>query len=186
LKKLFSLMAKKEAIILIAIVLVIAIYVIFFKPNPIIRVNLNKLRGTNPDSILAFEAPSEVDGVGKSFIVKINMDTKDNFINAVQSYLYFDPQVLEVISTKTSQSFCKFYPENLYDNDLGYIKLSCGSPYPGFNGQNTIQEIEFSAKTINKTSIYLSGESMILANDGSGTNLLSDLPLAEINIKAGL
>lgn len=186
LKKISKILKRKEFVFLAIIFLVVLVYILFFKPNPKIRLNYNKILGTAPSSALYIDGPDEVDGTGKSFSVKIQLDTKDNFVNAVQSYLIFDNNVLEVVKTDTTNSFCRFYPENIYSNTGSFVKLSCGAPYPGFRGTNTIQIIEFYAKAIKETEIFFSGESMVLANDGKGTNLLTDLPIKKIKIKAGL
>lgn len=185
-QKLINIIKRKEFIIAALIIVVFLVYILFFKPNPLLRLDTNKLRGVKAESALSIDAPGEVSSVGKTITVKIMLDTMGNSVNAVQSYLQFDPKVLEITKSDTEQSFCKFYPENNYDNDKGLVKLSCGSPYPGFRGQNTLQEIEFITKAIKTTTISLTDKSMVLANDGKGTNLLKDLPSAEIKIKAGL
>ena len=170
----------------IVIVVILIVYILFFKPNPLIRLNISSIRAEKNESALSIQAPSEVGGVGRKFIVKINVDTMGNSINAVQSYLKFDPKSLQISTTSTTNSFCKFYPENNYSNTDGIVKLSCGTPYPGFRGTDTIQEIEFISKAINTTNIYLNDQSMVLANDGKGTNLLRQFPKETIKIKAGI
>lgn len=163
------------------------VYVLFFKPNPLIRVNINKLQAKSEEgSALTIQAPSEVSGVGKKFTATIEVDTKGYTVNAVQSYLEFDPHVLEITKTSTDQSFCKFYPENNYNNDKGILRLACGTPYPGFSGKSQVLSIEFISKAIRPTEIKFTKDSMVLANDGKGTNLLSKLETAKIQIKAGL
>jgi hypothetical protein len=164
---------------------IVLVYIYFFKPDPIFRVNINNLSKANP-SVLKIEAPASISGVGKTFTVKIVLDTSGQYINAVQSHIEFDPRVLEVVNTQTEQSFCKFYPENNFSNDKGNIKLACGTPYPGFKGQNTLQTIEFLAKAISQTELRLTKDSMVLANDGKGTNLIKDYDTALIEVKAGL
>lgn len=184
--KIIALLKKKE-VFLPAIAIVLALsYAMFFKPNPWVRVNINKLQASSSESALSIEAPGEVDGVGQKFKVTIKLDTMGNSVNAAQSYLQFDPKVLEIVSSNTEKSFCKFYPENNYSNDKGLVKLSCGSPYPGFRGKNILQELEFTAKAIQSTSLKITDNSMILANDGKGTNLIKEYPVANIKIKAGL
>ena len=164
----------------------ILIYVGFLKPSPLIRLNLNKIKAEGGSSALTLDTPTQVNGVGKMFTVKVSLDTKGYFVNAVQSYVQFDPNVLEVETTDTRESFCKFYPENSYSNEKGLIKVSCGSPYPGFNGKNDVVIIQFLPKAIKDTQIALTKDSMVLANDGKGTNLLHDFDNKEIRIKAGL
>lgn len=177
---------RREFYLAVIVIAAILVYAIFFKPNPWVRVNTNRLLAAQPESALTLEAPEEVDGVGQKFMVRINVDTLGNSINAVQSYLTFDPNILEITSSNTGKSFCKFYPENNYDNNKGLVKLACGAPYPGFRGKNILEELEFNAKAIQTTTIKLTSDSMVLANDGKGTNLLQSYPEANIKIKAGL
>ncbi len=177
----------KKFVIFAAIILsMIIIYLVFFKPNPIARVNWNKIEAKKGNSVLNLDAPSEVGSVGKVFTVSVKLDTQGSWINAVQSYLEFDPRVLEVVTTSTAESFCKFYPENTYDNNKGVIRLSCGTPYPGFRGQDTVETIQFLTKAIKTTDIKINNQSLVLANDGKGTNLLKDFDTISVRVKAGL
>jgi hypothetical protein len=176
----------KKQFLLILIALAIIVYTLLFKPDPPIRVNWNKVTPGKGDAVLSVIVPEEVNGVGKKFRADIMLDTNKNFINAVKSYIEFDPRVLKIESIDTSKSFCKFYPENSHSNEKGIIKLQCGTPYPGFRGINTIQTIYFTSQAIRVTDIKVSDESLILANDGKGTNLIKDYPTVSIRIKAGL
>ncbi len=176
----------KKQFLLVLILAGIIIYALFFKPNPKVRVDWNKTQVNKSNSTLTIEAPTEISGVGKTFKAKIIVDTHNYYINAAQSYIEFDPRVLQVIKNDTTESFCKFYPENSYSNEKGLIKLACGTPYPGFKGKNTMQTIEFLTKAIKTTDLKVSKQSMVLANDGKGTNLLKDLDTVSIKIKAGI
>ncbi len=176
---------RKIGILAISVTAII-FYGLFLKPSPPVRVNLERFHVGAKDTALSLSAPEEIDGVGKRFSMKVELDTKGHFINAVQSSIEYDPRVLEVVSTNTEKSFCKFYPENTFDNTKGKINLSCGSPYPGFRGKNTVQTIEFLAKAIKTTEIKIGSDSMVLANDGKGTNLLDSFEQTTVKIKATL
>lgn len=176
----------KKQFLLILVVLAIIFYALFFKPNPPVRVNWNKVTPNKGDATLSIITPQEINGVGRTFRVDIAIDSHNNFINAVQSYIKYDPRVLQVVKTDTSKSFCKFYPENTYSEDKGIIKLQCGTPYPGFRGKNTIESIKFLTKAIKTTDLEVMNDSMILANDGKATNLIKDFPKTSVRIKAGL
>lgn len=173
-------------IALAVILIVVLLYILFFKPSPVVRVNLDKIQPIKGDSVLTLDAPTEVGGVGKKFKMTIELDSKGHVINSVQAHIKFDPRVLEIVSTNTENSFCKYYIENNYDNAKGEIKLACGTPYPGFRGQNSVETIEFLAKAIKTTDIIMEKESMVLANDGKGTNVLKELSNIKVNVKAGL
>ena len=185
-QKLKNIIKRREFYLAIIIIMVLVVYILFFKPNPILRIDTNKLLAAKSESALSLEAPEEVEGVGQKFVVRVNLDTMGNSVNAVQSYLEFDSKILEIVTADTAKSFCKFYPENSFDNSKGLVKLSCGAPYPGFRGKTIMQEIEFTAKAIKTTTIRISQDSMVLANDGKGTDLLRTFPEASIRIKASL
>jgi hypothetical protein len=184
LDKFNNLKNKGEYLLAIFVLVVAAVFVLFYKPNPVIKVNWNKVGVGKGSSVISLAVPDSVSGVGKKFIVEVVLDTKGSTVNAVQSYIEFDPRVLEVVKTETKDSFCKFYPENNFSNDTGLIKLSCGAPYPGFKGKNTIQSVEFMTKSFRNTKIEVIEGSLVLANDGKGTNLLTEYDRAEIMIKA--
>lgn len=182
--KLNNLKNKGEYLLAIFVLMVAGVFVLFYKPNPVVKVNWNKVGVGKGSSVISLEAPDSISGVGKKFIVEVVLDTKGSTVNAIQSYIEFDPRVLDVVKTETKDSFCKFYPENNFSNDTGLIKLSCGAPYPGFKGKNTIQGIEFMTKSFRNTKVRVSEESLVLANDGKGTNLLTEFDRADIIIKA--
>lgn len=168
---------------LMALLLILLfIYVGFLKRNPLFRLNLNKINNIKSEAALSIVGPDSVT-VGKEFTISVHVDSKGNYINAVKSYLEFDPDVLQVINENTRSSFCNFYVEKKYDNTKGEIQLSCGSPYPGFKGENAVQEIEFLSKAAHDTEIKISDKSLVLANDGKGTNLLNNFLTKQIKIE---
>ncbi len=77
------------------------------------------------------------------FQMTVDLDTKSNKVNAVGVYLSFDPARLQLLQLDSQQSFCQFYPEKKFDNQLGLISLACGSPHPGVTGKNTLLVLEF-------------------------------------------
>ena len=186
LEKIKSKITRKQIIIFVSILLVILLYCLFWKPNPIIRLNLNKFRGSDAKAVLYIDAPTEVSNAGKTLSVKIMLDTKGNSVNAVQSILKYDNETLEIVSTNTKDSFCTYYPENSYNNEIGEVRLSCGTPYPGFKGTNTLEIIEFLTKATKTTKLEIDNKSMVLANDGKGTNLLKEFDIFSIKIKPTL
>jgi len=184
LKKKSQILGKKTIILSVAIAGIVIGYFAFLKPSSQVKVDWNKFNAFKSPSVLIIEAPSEVSGIGKSAKVSVKLDTRGYIVNAVQANLKFDPKDLEVVSIDSGQSFCKFYPEKKYDNDKGLVKIACGSPYPGFKGESTIVTVEFKTKSFTTTMLSVEKESMVLANDGKGTNLLEDLDSKEIKIKA--
>jgi len=118
--------------------------------------------------------------------VSVRVDSGENKVNVIGIYLHFDPQKLQVINMDTRASFCQFYPEKKFDNHLGTITLSCGSPHPGFSGENTAIVLDFLPIQIGKTQILTDPKSSLLASNGKGTNLLAQFPTLDLTIFTGL
>jgi len=119
---------------------------------------------------------------GSHYKVKVIVNTQNQAVNAVSLYLHFDPNKLELINLDTTQSFCQFYPENRFDNHLGKVSISCGSPNPGFTGESTLAVIDFYTKTLGKTRLSIDSQSQILLNDGKGTNIYPGGLIYDLNI----
>jgi len=107
-------------------------------------------------------------------------------INAVGFYMRYDPQKVRVSEIDTLRSFCQFYPEKKFDNQLGSLSLACGAPHPGVKGKFEIATITFIPTTIGSSSLLIDSRSSLLVSDGKGTNVLQDYPTWEISVRAEL
>lgn len=159
----------------------VAGYLLWSEVNP--DAHKNKILGIKKNKAGSYriEADKSV-SAGSHYKVKVIVNTQKQAVNAVSLYLHFDPNKLEVINLDTTQSFCQFYPENRFDNHLGKISISCGSPSPGFTGENTLVVIDFYAKTLGKTRLSIDSQSQILLNDGKGTNIYPGGLIYDLNI----
>ncbi len=131
------------------------------------------------------EIPERV-SAADPFVIKVIVDTKGKNVNAVGLNLKFATNRLQILNMDTTGSFCEFYPENRYDNQNGLIKISCGLPSPGFNGKGTLAEITFEALSVGIADIEILPDSLILLNDGKGTNILKEYAAEEILVVANL
>ena len=120
--------------------------------------------------------------LNKSFVTNIVMNTNGHSVNATGLQLLYQQDSLRVISIDTTESFCQFYPEKKINDTLGTITLSCGSPNPGFSGENTIIKIEFQPLKVGTTTLTVDSNSKILLNDSKGTNILQEYPQKKINV----
>lgn len=124
--------------------------------------------------------------LGQPFLLSVNLNTNNQKVNAVGLYLSFDPSRLQLTDIDTTKSFCQFYPEKKYDNQMGTVTLACGSPHPGVSGVNQLVTLKFSPQSIGSTAISVSPKSQILSSDGKGSNILRDQPVLNFNILQGL
>lgn len=115
--------------------------------------------------------------LGEIFPMKIEIDNIKNPINAVQADIGFEPQKLEVVDVSTQDSFADIFIQKEINNDGGWVRLTGGLPNPGFYGTHGVfGTVYFTGKTPGLIKIEFLPSSMILANDGKGTNILKDLP----------
>ena len=97
-------------------------------------------------------------------------------INAVQADLSFDPQKLEVVDISTQDSFATIFVQKEINNEVGYSRLTGGLPNPGFFADHgVLGTVFFKGKSPGVVKIEFVPSSMVLANDGRGTNVLKDL-----------
>lgn len=170
---------KKIVISLSSAVIFLAISIWFYisyAPNPTLpTILLPKHAG------FTIEAPEKVN-LNQPFKIKVLVNTNQNTINAVGLNIKYEGEKIKIISLDTTQSFCQFYPEKKFNDDLGQVTLSCGSPSPGFSGENTVVTLEAIPVKIGTTSVIIDKTSKILKSDGKGTNLISEFPQHAINI----
>lgn len=115
--------------------------------------------------------------VAEIFPFPIELERIPTSINAFQADVSFDPQLLEVVDLTTDGTFASFFVQKEYDNEKGYIRLSGGVPNPGYRqASGILGTAYFRGKAPGATQLIYLDTSLVLANDGRGTNLLSDYP----------
>jgi len=123
--------------------------------------------------------------LGEIFPMKIQIKGIKENINVVRTDVQFDPSLLEVVNISTDESFAKIFIQKDINNNLGYARLTGGIPSPGYKDDNgTFGTIYFRSKKPGPVEISFMPTSLVLANDGKGTNVLLDLPKADYIISA--
>lgn len=103
-------------------------------------------------------------------------------VNAVETEIYFDSNQLEIAEINKEKTFCQFFVKE--DTSIsGKIKLSCLAPYPGTKEISNVYTIVFKQKTVGETWLKLSADSLVLANDGYGTNILKEAKEQKISLE---
>jgi len=117
--------------------------------------------------------------LGENFPMKIDVAGIKTPINAIQADITFDPEQVEVIDINTADSFANIFIQKEINNEAGYARLSGGLPNPGFYGDHGIfGTVYFRGKVPGLTQVKFLPSSLVLANDGRGTNILKDLATA--------
>lgn len=159
---------------LILILTLISLPIVYFEYQLITKV-------TTPVQIAQvaqFMIPSKSQHpVGEVFALKIELMNIPSSINVAQADLSFDPSIVEVVDITTEGSFASFFVQKEFDNQKGYLRVSGGVPNPGYRNPSGLLATAY-LKGLKPGAIELKylESSLVLANDGRGTNLLADFP----------
>lgn len=121
---------------------------------------------------------------GQSFPVELRVRTGEMPINAMGFTMKFDPNRIEVQRMTTDKSFCTLFTDNIFDNQRGTVTVSCGRPTPGFTGDSIATRVTFRAKVPGIATISIDeSSSLLLANDGKGSNISKETPKLTLSIQ---
>lgn len=134
---------------------------------------------------LSFSEPAASYSVGQTFSVSVYAGSGDQAMNAASGVISFPWDKLEVVSlSKTGSIFSLWVQEPSFSNSAGTVSFEGIILNPGFTGASgKILTITFRAKTAGTANLSFSSGS-VLANDGTGTNILTGSRVAVVNIGA--
>ncbi len=113
--------------------------------------------------------------VGSNFSVKVKVNSNNQTVNAAEATLSFNPAEISVVSiSKNDSIFSIWTQEPAFSNSTGNIVFSGGTPTPFTGTSGTLITITFKVKISGSTQISFSSGS-VLAADGKGTNILSNM-----------
>jgi len=114
--------------------------------------------------------------LGEIFPMKIEIAGIKTPINTVQADLGFNSERVEVVDISTQDSFANIFIQKEINNEVGYARLAGGLPNPGFfSDHGLFGTVFFKSKEPGVVKIEFLPSSMVLANDGRGTNVLREL-----------
>jgi len=113
----------------------------------------------------------QTSGKEKLFFARILVDPGQP-VNAVGATIQFPPGQTEALEIDKKNSFCEFFPEEAIDNRNGLVRIGCGRPFPGIDRKAIVAEIVFKKKKSGTVGLRLGEDSVVLANDGYGTDVL--------------
>jgi len=140
---------------------------------------------TSYAAILSISPVSSVVSVGSTISLKVDVDSAGTAINTAGATITFPTDLLEVVSVGDSTSIFSLWVQNpAFSNDAGTVTFTGGLPTPGYAGNNgQIISIVFRAKKKGTASVAVTNGS-VLANDGSGTEVLTAKGSAVITINS--
>lgn len=142
------------------------------------------LPSTTYAATLGFSSRNVSVDAGSSFIETIQASSANQALNAISGTLTFPPDLLQVISVEKTNSILSLWiAEPTFSNADGTISFSGIVPNPGYIGSSgRVFSVQFRAKREGVATIVFSPSSQVLANDGSGTDILSGTQSALVTV----
>src|SRR3989344_517465 len=128
---------------------------------------------------LNFSPPSGSYNVGSTFSVNVTVESVGQAMNAVSGVVSFPWDKLEVVSISKQGSILSLWPaEPSFSNSAGTINFEGIVLNPGYTGASgKILTITFRVRNSGTANVSFSSGS-VLANDGTGANILSGMRVA--------
>jgi len=135
---------------------------------------------------LYFSPASGEYATGKAFSVSVYVSSPDQAMNAAAGTISFPPDKLEVVSlSKVGSIISLWVQEPSFSNGSGRVNFEGIVLNPGFTGSaGKIIGLNFRVKSSGAATVAFSSGS-VLANDGQGTNILTNMAKAEFNLVGG-
>lgn len=112
--------------------------------------------------------------VGQTFTVSVGLSTNGAKVNAAEGVLSFNPREMTVVGLAKGAVFSLWTEEPSFSNAAGTVSFSGGSP-SGYSGNGgTVLAITFQTTAAGSPRLAFT-EGSVLAADGRGTNILSDM-----------
>lgn len=120
---------------------------------------------------------------GQTFTVAVQAVPDGDNINAVETSLLYNPEVISVVSvSKEGSAFSLWTTEPTFSNASGVIEFGGGSPTP-FSNTSNLLTVTFRAVSVGSGSLSFQ-ESSVLAADGRGTDVFAEATDGTYNITA--
>ena len=125
---------------------------------------------------LLLSPPTGTFQVGSTFDVGLFLDTQGQAVNLVDANLIFPPDTLQLVSPTLGQSiFSMWTAQPVFDNQKGLVKLSGGMPGGLTVSRGLITTLTFRVKQASSAAVIkFADDSTVMANDGVGTNILTN------------
>lgn len=124
--------------------------------------------------------------IGDQFTVDMQIDSGGTNINAAQATVDFPAGMLRLVSVSKAQSVFNFWvQEPTFSNDAGTMQFIAGTS-SGISG-NALEVLQMTFQTTGAGTAAISlSDPTVTANDGKGTNVLSNVQGASVTISTSV
>ena len=146
---------------------------------------LNKLGIQLEEAKVEFVIPDKQQyKIGEIFPIDLDINSNGVSINAVQADIAFDTDKVEIVKLSLEESFAQIFIQKEINNESGYLRITGGLPSPGYKGdKGHFATVYFQSKKAGIFDIQFLPSSLVLENDGNGTNVLKSYPKTSYLIK---
>jgi len=135
-------------------------------------------------STLSVSPPTGTFNTGDTFTASILLDTQGKTINAVQVFLKFPPDKLQVVSPSTGTSIIDVWTAPpRFNNVTGTLTLEGGIPRGIVTSRGVLTNVVFRVKSIGDAVIKFQTESAVYLHDGLATDDLHQTKNAVYTLK---
>lgn len=117
---------------------------------------------------------------GSTFDLSIILDTKNIAANTIEVELFFPPDKLQLANPSIGKSIIQLWPTvPIFSNEQGRVYFAGAVPSPGINiSEGVVLTLTFRVIASGDGEIKFGNKTSVLANDGLGTNILTQKPFA--------
>lgn len=124
-------------------------------------------------AIISLSPSSGAFTVGSTFDISLFLNTQGKSVNAVQVYIKFPSDKLQLVSPKISQSIINIWSNQpKLDNKTGVIELEGIIPGGINTSDGLVTKLTFRVKSVGSAIVKFLDKSRVLLNDGFGTDAL--------------
>ena len=133
---------------------------------------------------LSFTPANTSVSVGATITETVWVSSTDQAMNAISGAISFPANLLQVVSVSTSNSVLTLWVQNpSFSNTDGTVTFSGVVPNPGYTGgSGRTVSIQFRGKKEGTATVAFSSSSQVLANDGNGTDILTNTSPATLTV----
>jgi len=156
---------------------------IFSVMKPAIAEDISRGPKSNPESSASALFLTPIRKIDRNtFTLDLVVDPAGEEINTVSTEISYPVDKLSLLEINKDNSFCSLFVEDENDNINGKIKISCIKPFPGVDTLSNVVTLTFTTQATGTADLDLSPDSLVLANDGYGTDVLKAATGQRVNL----
>jgi len=132
------------------------------------------IKALKEDSILTIESSHNSFFIEDKIRLSIIVDPGEQSINTVSTVLRYPQEKLNLLTIDNANSHFSLFLEEEINQEEGLVIITCLQPFPGIKEKANLVNLIFQPLETGEIEIEFLEDSIVLANDGYGTNVLKE------------